>query len=102
MFIRSRILVIPVKSYVRFFSVPGRATTIGTQSFVSRSNLSFHHCFGISQLYINPIIHGAPTAYDLPVGNEAVFDQILRKALFINRSNCIVIYDNSSVYDATP
>ena len=88
--------------YSKYFSsVSGRATPLGTKKFVERSELPFYHCFGISQLNINPIIHGAPRVDELMNSTDDDFDNLTILALFKNKSNCIVAYDNSSIY-STP
>eukprot|EP01041_Mallomonas_annulata_P006081 gene6081-12271_t len=73
--------------------VKGKATTEGTKSFVSQSNLSMHHHFYASELFINPIIHGPPKG-SVESTNSFV-DECMEKAVLVNRCNCLYVYNHS-------
>ncbi len=72
--------------------VTGRATTEGTQKFILSAALPLHHRFEQSNLYISPIIHGAPSFYD--DDNQGYVEALTMRAVIKNKSNCLVVYEN--------
>ncbi len=72
--------------------VTGRASTAMTQAFVSSSKLHFYHKFERSQLYINPIIHGAPAFNNIE--DHDYIELLTKRAVLKNRSNCLVVYQH--------
>lgn len=73
--------------------IKGRATTSGTMKFMRQSQLPLYHQFHKSQLFVNPIIHGAPKKlYALDDKDRVYIEALTRRAVLVNRSNCVVIY----------
>ncbi len=72
--------------------VTGRASSAMTQAFVSSSKLHFYHKFERSQLYINPIIHGAPAFNNIE--DHDYIELLTKRAVLKNRSNCLVVYQH--------
>lgn len=64
-----------------------------TKDFVTRSNLALHHQFEKSKLFINPVIHGPPLAFDEQLQDMEVM--LAKQAVVRNCSNAIVVYDNT-------
>ena len=71
--------------------IEGKATFKGTKQFLTQSQLPFHHHFKISNVFINPIIHGPPKL-ELNLTQQET-DEHFARALLINRSNCLYISD---------
>lgn len=80
-------------------SIPGRATTEGTEQFILNSGLHLFHKFNISQLYINPVIHGPPRLppirFRKPI-NKNLADKQLLTAVCRNCSNMVYVYNHYS------
>lgn len=76
----------------QFSAIVGRATTLGTQNFVRTSSLPLYHCLEQAKLYVNPIIHGAPTPSTLTQEDSEI---CFAEALLKNRSNCLYVYNHS-------
>lgn len=72
----------------------GRATTVGTRKFVERANLSLFHCFDKTGLYISPVMHGPPRNYQ--VEDKEYFEALMHKSIVDNKSNCVVVYNEST------
>ena len=84
----------------RNLSVPrfkGRATVKGTYEFVMKSALPLHHKFAVSELTINPIIHGPPSQQTLQdYSDKTYIEALTRRAVVKNRSNCVVVYQHAA------
>lgn len=84
----------------RNLSVPrfkGRATVKGTCEFVMKSALPLHHKFAVSELTINPIIHGPPSQQTLQdYSDKTYIEALTRRAVVKNRSNCVVVYQHAA------
>lgn len=83
-------------------TIPGQATKQGTEKFIMDSGIQLFHKFHISNLYVNPIIHGPPRlnpvrdrrATDLI--NYRLADKQLLTAVHRNWSNMIYVYNHYS------
>lgn len=73
-------------------TIKGRATIQGTRDFVDKSSLNMSFRLNQSNLTINPIIHGAPRHFN--VTEKEYFTTLATRAVLINRSNCLVVYDH--------
>lgn len=80
-------------------SIPGKATIAGTEQFILNSGLQLFHKFNISQLYINPVIHGPPRLppirFRKPI-NRNLADKQLLTAVCRNCSNMVYVYNHYS------
>ena len=73
----------------------GRATTAGTMQFLRNSNMDMHHRLEKSRLFITPIVHGPPGYLRSKMEKTSAYiEAITRRAVVINRSNCIVVYQH--------
>lgn len=71
----------------------GRATISGTLQFLRQSMLPLHHRLERSKLYINPVIHGPPKKLYAKTDKDRTYIEALtRRAVVMNRSNCVVVY----------
>jgi len=69
----------------------------GTYEFVKKSALPLHHKFAVSELTINPIIHGPLSQQTLQDYTDKTYIEALsRRAVVKNRSNCVVVYQHST------
>ena len=75
-------------------AISGRATTEGTKSFVARSKLRLYHRLELSQLYVNPVIHGPPVPGTL---SQEDSDLCFAQALLRNKCNALFVYSHSSL-----
>ncbi len=75
-------------------SFKGRATVNGTFDFVRKSALPLYHQFATSKLTISPIIHGPPSLHTTAERNKPYIEALTRRAVVVNRSNCIVVYQH--------
>ena len=97
----------PLSSSMNFATTTpfkGRATVKGTSEFVMKSELSMHHIFKGTALVINPIIHGPPKRNTYNVENQTYMEALTRRAVVVNRSNCMFAYqhyDDGSSWHAT-
>ena len=89
-------------------TISGRATSIGTTSFVTSSKLLLYHQFHRSNLFINPIIHGYPRIIQQDQSAEnkeertskfcilspEIYDSCLLKAVNKCKTNCFYVYNH--------
>jgi hypothetical protein len=83
-----------VLRYSSSLTVQGKATPAGTLQFVAKSRIQLHHQFEVSKLIINPIIHGAPKRKSTSKSSVPYVEALLKKALLLNKSNCVVAYQH--------
>lgn len=87
-----------LKTSLRTFAIPilkGRATEEGTRLFVAKSSLPMFHKFHLTDLYINPIIHGPPKYCS--DANKSYVEALTARAVLKNRSNCIIVYQHNEI-----
>ena len=90
---RTAVAMIGVRRLSTVSRLAGRASTAGTKGFVARSRLTLHHRLELSQLYINPVIHGPPVPGTM---NQEESDMCLAQALLRNKSNGLFVYNYGS------
>jgi hypothetical protein len=75
----------------------GKASSVGTKSFLEKAQSPLHHRFHRSQLFISPFIFGPPRFLNLK--NDPSFNakNALQKCVLQNHSNCVYIYNNDPV-----
>jgi hypothetical protein len=72
--------------------ITGQASPEGTKKFIMNAKLPMYHRFEHSGLFINPVIHGAPSLYD--EDNQGYVEALTLRAVLRNKSNCLVVYEN--------
>ena len=83
-------------------TIPGQATKQGTEKFIMDSGIQLFHKFNLSNLYINPIIHGPPRLNpirdkrQIDLINGRLADNQLLTAVHRNWSNMIYVYNHYS------
>ena len=73
-------------------TINGRASSNATNDFIEKSSLKMRIRLNQSNLIINPIIHGSPRHFH--VTDNDYYNTLAKRAILINRSNCLVVYDN--------
>jgi hypothetical protein len=80
-------------------TIPGRATKEGTEKFIVDSGIQLFHKFNVSNLYVNPIVHGPPRLHPIKLRqkiNQRLSDNQLLTAVHRNWSNMIYVYNHYS------
>lgn len=80
-------------------TIPGRATTEGTEKFIIDSGIQLFHKFNVSNLYVNPIVHGPPRLQPIKFRqkiNQRLSDNQLLTAIHRNWSNMVYVYNHYS------
>ena len=77
-------------------TIAGKATPAGTAQFVTTAKLPLYHKFHLSQLSINPLIHGPPrptivNQQTINLDSVRFGDQLLIQAVH-QKANCLYIY----------
>ena len=76
-------------------TIAGKATPAGTEQFVAAAKLPLYHKFNLSQLTINPLIHGPPRPtlkqQAINIDSLQFGDQLLIQAVH-QKANCLYIY----------
>lgn len=80
-------------------TIPGQATKEGTEKFIIDSGIQLFHKFHVSNLYVNPIVHGPPRLQPIKLRqkiNQRLSDNQLLTAVHRNWSNMIYVYNHYS------
>jgi hypothetical protein len=91
----------PLRSFAtKAKTIKGRATPAGTMQFIRSSQLPLYHQFNKCGLYINPVIHGAPRQVTgLNEDDITYLEALTRRAVGLNRSNCVMVYKHNDGAD---